>query len=433
MHYYSLNNRSVTIDFKQATIEGQAPDRGLYFPSDIPIWSKAFCENLSQRSNVEIAFEIMLPYIGTSIPEKELMRILEDTLSFDFPLRQINEQIYTLELFHGPTLAFKDLGARFLSRCLGYFAASIGRKITVLVATSGDTGGAVADAFYQVEGTEVIILYPSGKVSPVQEKQLTTMGGNIYALEVAGDFDDCQHMVKMAFADKDLKSRFFLTSANSINISRWLSQQIYYAIALKQWHEKEQPIVSVPSGNFGNLCAGLLAQRSGLEIDHFIAACNKNDVFTRYVSTGLYEPNDSHATISNAMDVGNPSNVIRILELFKHQHKQISHQISSESISDDLTAKTIKEVYQTYEYIMDPHTAVAYAALKNWIEMKPSKKGIILSTAHPVKFPSIVEKNIGRSVPVPSSVETILGKEKRATLVSPNFAEIKDLIIQIIK
>ncbi|MEY2596761.1 MAG: hypothetical protein RI965_2033, partial [Bacteroidota bacterium] len=331
MIYYSLNNRSFKADFKQATIEGQAPDKGLYFPSEIPIWKEHFKNDLKNLSNLEIAFEIMHPYVGASIPSEYLKEILADTLSFDFPLRQISEKIYSLELFHGPTLAFKDIGARFLSRCLGYFAQSIGRKITILVATSGDTGGAVADAFYNVEGTEVIILYPSEKVSPVQEKQLTTMGGNIHALEVKGDFDACQLLVKMAFADKELKEKLSLTSANSINISRWLSQQIYYAIAIKQWAEKKNPVISVPSGNFGNICAGLLTQRSGLQIQHFIAACNKNDVFTRYLKTGNYTPRHSYATVSNAMDVGDPSNFIRVLELFNNNHTELSKHVSSES------------------------------------------------------------------------------------------------------
>lgn len=431
MIYFSLNNRSLTADFRQATIEGQAPDKGLYFPAEIPVWKERFKEDLKNLSNQEIAFEIMQPYVGSSIESTYLKEIIAETLSFDFPLQQINEKMYALELFHGPTLAFKDLGARFLSRCLGYFAQSIGKKITILVATSGDTGGAVADAFYNVEGTEVIILYPSGKVSHVQEKQLTTMGGNIHALEVEGDFDACQMMVKMAFADQELKESLFLTSANSINISRWLSQQIYYAIAIKQWNEKQQPIFSVPSGNFGNICAGLMAQRSGLPIHHFIAACNKNDVFTRYINTGTYLPDRSYSTISNAMDVGDPSNFVRILELFKHDHAELTKHISSESISDDRTNLTMKEVYQTFNYILDPHAAVAYSALNDWLEKHPSDKGILLGTAHPVKFPSTVENSIHTPVPIPTKIETILKKEKNAILIEPNFASIREVIKKI--
>ena len=431
MIYFSLNNRSLTADFRQATIEGQAPDKGLYFPAEIPVWKERFKEDLKNLSNQEIAFEIMQPYVGSSIESTYLKEIIAETLSFDFPLQQINEKMYALELFHGPTLAFKDLGARFLSRCLGYFAQSIGKKITILVATSGDTGGAVADAFYNVEGTEVIILYPSGKVSHVQEKQLTTMGGNIHALEVEGDFDACQMMVKMAFADQELKESLFLTSANSINISRWLSQQIYYAIAIKQWNEKKQPIFSVPSGNFGNICAGLMAQRSGLPIHHFIAACNKNDVFTRYINTGTYLPDRSYSTISNAMDVGDPSNFVRILELFKHDHAELTKHISSESISDDRTNLTMKEVYQTFNYILDPHAAVAYSALNDWLEKHPSDKGILLGTAHPVKFPSTVENSIHTPVPMPTKIETILKKEKNAILIEPNFASIREVIKKI--
>ena len=431
MYYYSLNNHSIKADFKQATIEGQAPDRGLYFPSDIPSWSSSFINQLKTLDKAEIGYHILAPYVGNSIPNDKLYTIIEETLSFDFPLKKIKENIYTLELFHGPTLAFKDLGARFLSRCLGYFAQSIGRKITVLVATSGDTGGAVADAFFNVEGTEVIILYPSGKVSPVQEKQLTAMGGNIHALEVKGDFDDCQRIVKAAFADQDLKDKLFLTSANSINISRWLSQQIYYAIGISQWQETMPPIVAVPSGNFGNICAGLVAQKSGLEIKHFIAACNSNDVFTQYIKTGKFVAADSVATISNAMDVGNPSNFVRILELFGNNHQELIKHVSSLSYNDELTEKEMQEVYQEHHYMLDPHAAVAYLAMEDWIKTNPSDKGFILGTAHPVKFPTVVERVIKDAVPLPDQVASIIKKEKKAIQVAPNFAIVKEIIIQL--
>lgn len=433
MKYYSINNKSVLVDFKQATIEGQAADKGLYFPTEIPKWEKSFLKELKTLNKVHIGFEIMKPYVGESIPEDQLWKIMEETLSFDFPLKQINQNISVLELFHGPTLAFKDLGARFLSRCLGYFANSIGRKITVLVATSGDTGGAVADAFYNVEGTEVIILYPSGKVSIVQEKQLTTMGANIHALEVEGDFDDCQLLVKTAFADPELKEKLFLTSANSINISRWLSQQIYYAIGQSQWTHEESPIVSVPSGNFGNICAGLLAQKSGLEIKHFIAACNLNDVFTRYLATGNYEPSSSHATVSNAMDVGNPSNFVRITELYNHNIDEIKKHVSSNSFSDDATEKTIKNVFEKHRYLLDPHSAVAYLGMEKHIDQFPKDKGIILGTAHPVKFPSVVERVTQQEIPIPVQVEKVIKKDKNAMRVAPNFAQIKSLILQILQ
>ena len=365
------------------------------------------------------------------IPDTQLYNIIQDSLAFDFPLTKINENIYCLELFHGPTLAFKDLGARFLSRCLGYFSSSIGNKITVLVATSGDTGGAVADAFYKVEGTEVIILYPSKKVSPVQEKQLTALGENIHALEVNGDFDDCQRLVKMAFTDNELKKKIFLTSANSINISRWLSQQIYYALAVAQWKETQAPVFAVPSGNFGNICAGLLSQKSGLGIKHFIAACNKNDVFTRYLQSGVYEPTHSYSTISNAMDVGNPSNFVRIMELYKNNYTELKQHISSSSFNDASTETTIERVYQDLNYLLDPHTAVAYLAMESWINLHPSDKGIILGTEHPVKFPETVEKIIQKQIEIPAQVKSIMKKEKKSILVEANYELVKDLIIQL--
>jgi threonine synthase len=432
MYYYSTANKSHTADFKQATIAGQAPDKGLYFPCEIPQWSKSFINNIHRLSKAEIGYEILAPYVGGVIHKNDLQTIIEETLSFNIPLKQINENIFCLELFHGPTLAFKDLGARFLSRCLGHFSSSIGKKITVLVATSGDTGGAVADAFHNVAGTEVIILYPSGKVSPVQEKQLTTFSNNIYALEVNGDFDDCQRLVKEIFSDKELNERLFLTSANSINISRWLSQQIYYVLALAQWGEVAPPVIAVPSGNFGNICAGLLANQSGLESKHFIAACNRNDVFTRYLASGNYEPIASQPTISNAMDVGDPSNFIRVLELYQHEYKELKKHISSVAYDDASTQKTIEHIYNDYHYLLDPHTAVAYQSLDEWIQNHPNDKGIILGTAHPVKFASIVEKITGIAVEIPPQLASIMGKEKKSILVEPNVETIKETITQLV-
>ena len=284
MRYFSTNNNSPKADFKEATITGQAPDKGLYFPEVIPVLDKNFVSNIEQYSKEEIAMKVIQPYIGDLIPTKELERIAAETVNFDFPLVEVEENIFSLELFHGPTLAFKDVGARFMSRCLGYFVKDNSQKVTVLVATSGDTGGAVANGFYNVEGVDVVILYPSGKVSSVQELQLTTLGKNIKALEIDGTFDDCQQMVKQAFADVDLNEKLFLTSANSINVARWLPQQFYYFFAYQQWDDKNNPpVISVPSGNFGNICAGLLAHRSGLPISHFIAACNDNNVVTEYL------------------------------------------------------------------------------------------------------------------------------------------------------
>ncbi|MEJ7587032.1 MAG: threonine synthase [Ferruginibacter sp.] len=340
MQYFSTNHQSPVVDFRQATMNGQAPDKGLYFPESIPAVASDLILNITQYSDEEIAFRVMEPYVGNAIPEDELRRIVKETINFDIPLVQVTGNIFSLELYHGPTLAFKDVGARFMSRCLGYFVnqAAIGtgnKKVTVLVATSGDTGGAVANGFYDVPGIEVVILYPSGKVSSVQEKQLTTLGKNIHALEVAGTFDDCQQMVKQAFTDAALNEKLFLTSANSINVARWLPQQLYYFFAYKQWADKDHPpVISVPSGNFGNVCAGILAHISGLPVQHFIAACNANDVVPEFMLTEKYQPKKSVATISNAMDVGNPSNFIRILEIFHHRFKDLQHVFSSCSISD---------------------------------------------------------------------------------------------------
>ena len=418
MKYYNINNKSERVDFKDAIVLGQARDGGLFFPEQIPIWNKAFIESIQKKSKVEIGFEIMKPYVGDALPDDVLMDILQEVLSFEFPLKKINDQIYSLELFHGPTLAFKDVGARFLSRCLHFhISKKREKKILVLVATSGDTGGAVADAFHGIDGTEVVILYPSGKVSPVQEKQLTTYGDNIHALEVMGDFDDCQRMVKQAFLDQDLHKQFVLTSSNSINIARWLSQQIYYAVAFAQWPHKDLPTVAVPSGNFGNLCAGLIAQASGLPIAHFIAACNKNAVFSNYLDTGNYMPQSAIPTLSNAMDVGNPSNVIRIQELFNYDYEKIKNKISGSIISDKQTKETIALVYKNHNYLLDPHGAVAYTALNQWLNEKPKQKGIVLATAHPVKFLETVESATNTIIPIPPEVKKIMKKEKRAKTI----------------
>ena len=421
MKYFSTNHQSPEVDFKQATINGQAPDKGLYFPERIPTISKELIENITQYSNEEIAYQVMKPYVGDTIPELELRRIVEETINFDIPLVKVTDTIYSLELYHGPTLAFKDIGARFMSRCLGYFVKqsdlNLGKKkkVTVLVATSGDTGGAVANGFYEVEGVEVVILYPSGKVSSVQEKQLTTLGKNIHALEIAGTFDDCQQMVKQAFIDEDLKQKLFLTSANSINVARWLPQQLYYFFAYKLWADKHKPpVISVPSGNFGNICAGILAHQSGLPVKHFIAACNANDVVPNYMQSQQYVPKNAVATISNAMDVGNPSNFIRILEIFHHQFTNLAAVFSSCSISEDLTKSTLQTIYKNYHYLLDPHGAVGFIALDQYLQSNPDQKGIVLETAHPVKFYDAVEPLIGELVPIPVSIQHQLTLQKNS-------------------
>lgn len=431
MKFYSLNKRSPSVDFKEATIRGQAPDKGLYFPEHIPVLQRSFFETIRERSNTEIAFHVIRPYVVESIPDETLYKIIEDTINFPVPLVRLNDKISSLELYHGPTLAFKDIGARFMSRCLGYFSRDRDKKVIVLVATSGDTGGAVANGFYDVEGVEVVILYPSGKVSNVQEKQLTTLGKNIHALEVTGSFDDCQQMVKQAFADEELTNRLFLTSANSINVARWLPQQFYYFFAYKQWMEKEPPVISVPSGNFGNICAGVLAHFSGLPVKHFIAACNANDVVTRYLNSGKYEVTETIPTISNAMDVGNPSNFIRILEIFDHEFGKLKSLLGSDSVSNDETKETIKRVYDDYKYLADPHGAVAYLALEKYQSEHKGAKGFFLETAHPVKFYDVVEPVIKESVTIPSSINEILYKEKRSDKINAAYEELKDFLIQL--
>jgi threonine synthase len=430
MNYFSLNKQSPIVSFKEATISGQAPDKGLYFPETIPVLDAAFCNNLAAYSNEEIAFRVIQPYVGDTIPEADLRRIVQETINFPIPLVPVNDHTWSLELFHGPTLAFKDVGARFMSRCLGYFARERKEKVVVLVATSGDTGGAVAHGFYDVPGVEVVILYPSGKVSSVQEKQLTTLGKNIHALEVTGTFDDCQQLVKQAFADEALTRNMFLTSANSINVARWLPQQFYYFFAYKQWPDQQHPpVISVPSGNFGNICAGLLAHISGLPVRHFIAACNANDIVPAYLDSGSYQPKKAVATLSNAMDVGNPSNFVRVLELFHHKLGDIKNVLSSYSITDEETKQTIKEVYSTYHYLPDPHGAVGYLALQRYLQQHGGLKGMFLETAHPVKFYDAVEPVIQQPVPIPDGVKDIIDKQKKALKIDTAYASLRDYLL----
>lgn len=435
MKYYSLNKQSPVTDFKNAAIQGQAPDKGLYFPEKINSLPADFIKNIEKYTEEEIAFRVIQPYVGDSIPAADLQQIVSETINFPIPLVQVNDNTWSLELFHGPTLAFKDVGARFMSRCLGYFArqgsATRGKKVTVLVATSGDTGGAVADGFFGVEGVEVVILYPSGKVSSVQEKQLTTLGSNIHALEVDGTFDDCQQLVKRAFADAELNQQLFLTSANSINVARWLPQQFYYFFAWKQWQNKEHPpVISVPSGNFGNICAGLLAYKSGLPVKHFIAACNANDMVPVFLTTGNYQPKKAVPTISNAMDVGDPSNFVRILELFHHTLDNLRSVLSAYSITDEETKAVMKEVLQTHHYLPDPHGAVGYLALQRYLQEHTDSAGIFLETAHPVKFYDVVEPVTGQPVPIPAAVRAIMDRKKNSTQIAPDFAALRDILVK---
>ncbi len=425
MKYYSLNGNTPHVDFALAAVQGQAPDKGLYFPESIPLIDPELIKNIDKYSNAEIAYQIIRPYIGGMISDERLKQIAKETVDFKIPLVDINEKISALELFHGPTLAFKDVGARFMSRCLAELKKT-DKQITVLVATSGDTGGAVANGFYNVPGIKVVILYPSKKVSPVQEMQLTALGKNIQALEVNGNFDDCQAMVKQAFMDTEIHEAVFLTSANSINIARWLPQQFYYAFAYKQWKDKAHPpVICVPSGNFGNLCAGVIAHCSGLPVHHFIAACNVNDSVAQYFTTGIFNAKETIATYSNAMDVGNPSNFPRLVEMMKDH----SVSISADTITDEETVSTIQKVYQQYNYLLDPHGAVAYAALEKYLEKNPGQKGFILETAHPVKFPDVIESSLSLKIPVPASLENLLRQQKQSILINPSFEELKKFLL----
>ena len=427
MHYFSTNRKSPHASFREAVLKGQPDDMGLYFPSELVSLTHKFLDGFRNSPNEQIAFEVIRPYVGGDIPDRELFEICRETVDFDFPLVKLTESISTLELFHGPTLAFKDVGARFMSRCLRHFAAVRNRKTMVLVATSGDTGGAVAAGFHGVEGVEVVILYPSGKVSHVQELQLTTLGGNVTTLELQGTFDDCQAIAKQALADDELRSRVHLTSANSINVARWLPQQFYYFYALKQW-QGQTPVISVPSGNFGNLASGILAHISGLPVKKFIAACNANDVVPRFINTAAYEPRPSIATISNAMDVGAPSNFVRILEMFEHDFPYLINKLEAASISDDTTAATMREVYAQCNYILDPHGAVGYRALADHIDRHPDQRGIFMETAHPVKFDSVNEI-LGTKVSVPDAVTDLMAKPKQSTLVGNDYNAVREILL----
>ena len=377
-----------------------------------------------------MAYTAMAPFVGDEIPQAVLENILKNTLDFDFPVVSIKDNMGSLELFHGPTLAFKDVGARFMAQCLGYFnSKNAGQKVTVLVATSGDTGGAVANGFLGVEGIDVVILYPKGKVSKVQEQQLTSLGQNITALEVEGVFDDCQDMVKTAFLDQEITAKRKLTSANSINVARWLPQMLYYFIAYRQLAHRKQPLVfSVPSGNFGNICAGMIGQNMGLPIDHFIAATNINDAVPAYLETGQYAPVKTTSTISNAMDVGDPSNFVRIQKIYGNNFIQLKYHLSGYRFTDDATREAMREIYHTSSYIADPHGAVGYLGLKDYLEKHPGKYGVFLETAHPVKFLDTVEETLERKVPMPERIQSLLDKEKKSIGIK-NYVDLKSYLL----
>ncbi|NJB35145.1 threonine synthase [Croceivirga sp. JEA036] len=431
MKYYSLNNNQHTATFREAVIAGIAPDKGLYFPEEITPLPESFFKNIENLSKEEIAFNAIHQFVSDEIPNQKLREILADVLDFDFPVVPLETDIATLELFHGPTMAFKDVGARFMAYCLGYFSEGNTEEVTVLVATSGDTGGAVANGFLGVKGVQVVILYPSGKVSEIQEKQLTTLGQNITAIEVDGVFDDCQSMVKTAFLDEEITNVRKLTSANSINVARWLPQLLYYLFAYKQAKKEGKELVfSVPSGNFGNICAGMVAQKLGMPVKHFVAATNVNDVVPQFMkSQGDYQPKPSIATISNAMDVGDPSNFIRIQKLYGNQFNELSKVFSSYSFTDEETKAAMKKLYQETGYVADPHGAVGYLGLKKFKEQHPNTYGIFLETAHPVKFLPVVQETLGLTPKIPAQIAKVMDGKKVATQLK-TYEELKAFLIK---
>jgi len=425
MQYYSLNKKAPKTSFEIAVRKGLAPDKGLYFPEKITPLDTSFLENLDQLSNIEIAFHAIKQFVGSEIPESELKTIIKEALNFEFPIVSIEDNISTLELFHGPTMAFKDVGARFMARCLGYFNKNNNKEVTVLVATSGDTGGAVANGFLGVKGVKVVILYPRGKVSNVQEQQLTTLGQNITAFEVEGTFDDCQDMVKKAFLDSDLTTKKELTSANSINVARWLPQMFYFMFAYKQLKQHNKPLVfSVPSGNFGNICAGMVAQKLGFPFPHFIASNNENDVVTRYLSSKKYTPLATVRTISNAMDVGNPSNFIRIQALHNNDFQALKSNLSGYRFSDEETREAIDSIYKSTGYITDPHGAVGYLGCHHYLKLNPDVHTVFLETAHPTKFLDVVQPLVPEVIELPPQIKAVMGRPKNAKYIV-NYVDFK--------
>ena len=431
MNYYSTENRQLRRSLKDAVLEGLATDGGLYMPESIPVLPKKQIQSFKSKTFLEISREIALSLFHEDLPETEILNITDSAINFDTPLVKIEKGIYTQELFHGPTLAFKDVGARFMARMMGHFTWGLDQEINVLVATSGDTGSAVASGFWNVEGIQVYILYPSGGVSQLQEKQLTTLGGNITALEVSGTFDDCQRLVKSAFQDKDLSEKLILTSANSINLARLLPQSFYYFNAWARLPENHEFYVSVPSGNFGNLTAGLIAGKMGLPVKHYIVATNVNDVVPEYLKTGKFRPRPSIPTIANAMDVGNPSNFARILDLYGHSHDAIVSAMSAYSYTDDELRGTIGEVYLRTGYLLDPHGAAGYQALKAYTPRVKGIPGVFLETAHPGKFSLTVEEVIQSTVAIPKQLQEASSKKKTSIPLAAEFPDFKEYLLHI--
>ncbi len=442
MKYYSTNKKVTGVSLQDAVVKGLADDKGLFMPDSIKRLPQEFFDTIENLSFQEIAYTVADAFFGEDVEAEALKKIVYETLNFDVPLVHVNDNIYSLELYHGPTLAFKDVGGRFMSRLLGYFIQKQtgNAQVNVLVATSGDTGSAVANGFLGVEGIHVYVLYPKGLVSPIQECQFTTLGQNITALEVDGTFDDCQALVKSAFMDEDLNAKMKLTSANSINVARFLPQSFYYFYAYSQLKsfnpklsKKElEMVICVPSGNFGNLTAGLFAKKMGLPVKHFIAANNRNDIFLQYLKTGEYKPRPSVSTIANAMDVGDPSNFARVLDLYDGSHAVISSEISAVSYNDEQIATTLKNCKQETGYLLDPHGACGYQALKD--DLKETEFGIFLETAHPAKFLETVESILGERVEIPQKLQEFMKGEKKSQALSKDFDSFKKfLLTQVVK
>lgn len=472
MNYYSTNKSAPDTTLEEAVVKGLAADKGLFMPFTIKPLPQEFYDNIDTLSFQEIAYRVADAFFGEDVPADTLKEIVYDTLNFDVPLVKVTGNIYSLELFHGPTLAFKDVGGRFMARLLGYFIRKEGKKqVNVLVATSGDTGSAVANGFLGVEGIHVYVLYPKGKVSEIQEKQFTTLGQNITAIEVDGTFDDCQALVKSAFMDKELNEHLQLTSANSINVARFLPQAFYYFYAYAQFLKltreqgreltKEQgreltrgqgdkltrendtqsvslvnsspsplsPVICVPSGNFGNITAGLFGKRMGLPVKRFIAANNRNDIFYQYLQTSVYSPRPSIATIANAMDVGDPSNFARVLDLYGGNHAAVTADISGATYTDEQIAETMQSVWQEYHYLLDPHGACGFRALAEGLQ--PGETGIFLETAHPAKFKDTVERIIGEEVQIPEKLQAFMRGEKQSLSMSKDFADFKQYLLNV--
>jgi len=430
MHYYSTSNRELEIPLKEAVIKGLAPDRGLFMPAAIPVLNRASLEGFRNKELPDIAVTLSQALFGEDIPVSELEKITREAINFDTPLVRVEEGLYALELFHGPTLAFKDVGARFLARLLGYYTREMENEIHVLVATSGDTGSAVANGFLGVEGVRVHVLYPSGGVTPLQEKQFTTLGNNITALEVTGSFDDCQLLVKEAFMDEKLGGRMKLTSANSINLARFLPQAFYYFRAWAQLEPGTSAFFSVPSGNYGNMTAGLIAREMGLPVHTFLSVNNLNDVVASYLLTGKFSPRPSVPTIANAMDVGNPSNFDRILDIFKHNYEWITRHLHGYSYSDSEIREVIGQVYKRTGYLCDPHGATGYQAAASYRKEHPELSGIFLETAHPAKFKESVEAVIGESVELPERLAAFSGREKQVIPINSDYQEFREHLLK---